>query len=366
MKKIINHIPTETMESIATAPVPEEVIKNISTSAEVAPIKRLTKYTKQSAIVNVSKNDIKFVIQSYYQIQKYRISLAGQIRSINASNEEEKNHELLDWLFSNMVQLEAEIKKAVEAYVQTTTVGQWLMKITGIGPILAGGLLTYFDPARAPSVSHFYSYAGLNDNNVPWLGKEESKKLVNQYISKDVTDEELMALSEATNRSYEKLLKMSLNDKGKRSKTQLTKNLAKPPYNTDLKKLCWKVGESFVKVSNKDTSLYGRIYRERKMLEEKRNENLEFKDQAEHILATTNIGTETDAYKWYSQGMLPPNHLNARAKRYAVKIFVSHLYDEMYKDHFHKQPVRAYVFEHLGHVDVIEPEVPSMINLGKE
>lgn len=341
-------------------------MKNTTTAilatTEAMPIKKLTKYLKENALVDVSKSDIRFVIQSYYQIQRYRISLAGQIRSLNTSDDlEDRKHDLLDWLFSNMEQLETEIKKAVEAYVKSTEVGRWLLQITGIGPILAGGLLTYFDPKKAPSVSHYYSYAGLNDNNDPWLGSEGAKKLVDQYVSKNVTDEELYALSNACRRSYSKLLRMSLNEKGSRSKTTLIKNMAKPPYNTELKKLCWKIGESFVKVSNKDASLYGRIYKERKMLETERNDRLEYADQAARILETTNIGKTTEAYKYYSIGKLPPNHINARAKRYAVKLFVSHLYDEMYKAEFHKNPVRAYVFEHLGHVDLIPPEVPGIV-----
>ena len=38
------------------------------------------------------------------------------------------------------------------------------------------------------------------------------------------------------------------------------------PWNAELKVLCWKLGDSFVKVSNKEGALYGRIYRERKAL----------------------------------------------------------------------------------------------------
>lgn len=355
MKQIEISMP-EVAETTTTKPV---ITKKPKT--ETVPIKKLTKYIKNTAIVGVSKNDIRFVIQSYYQIQKYRISLAGQIRAINQSDDDDKEHELLDWLFSNMVQLEEEIKKAVKAYVEADIVGQWLLKIVGIGPIIAGGLLCYLDPNKAPSVSHYYSYAGLNDNNNPWLGKEQAKKVVHDHVSTKCTDQELMELALATNRHFTRVLEMATDDKGKRSRVRLVKEMSKPPYNTDLKKLCWKVGESFVKVSNKPNSLYGRIYRERKALEEAKNEVYAYASQAEHVLRTTNIGKDTEAYKWYSQGMLPPAHINSRAKRYAVKIFISHLYDEMYKAEFAKEPVRAYVFEHLGHVDLVAPEVPSLI-----
>ena len=332
------------------------------TTVTVNPIKKISKHIKDISTINVNKNDIRFTIQTYYQIQTYRISLAAQIRSLNQSGDDAMQHELLDWLYSNMLQLEDEIKRAIASYVHNDPVGQWLEQVIGIGPILAGGLLCYFDVTKAPSVSHFYSYAGLNDNNVPWLGKEQATKIVNAIVSNEVTDSELMKLAEETNRHFSSLVRMC-DDNGKRSKAKLIKELSKPPYNKELKMLCWKIGESFVKVSGKEESLYGRIYKERKAFEESKNEQLDYKDQALAKLEKNNIGKTTEAYKSYSAGKLPPSHIASRAKRYAVKIFISHLYDEMYKHEFKKEPVRAYVFEHLGHVDVIPPEVPSMINL---
>ena len=338
-------------------------VATTNAAVSVTPIKKISQYVKDISTINVDKNDIRFTIQTYYQIQTYRISLASQIRSINQSEVEDvQQHQLLDWLFSNMVQLEDEIKKAIAAYVHNDPVGQWLEQVIGIGPVLAGGLLCYFDVHKAPSVSHFYSYAGLNDNNVQWLGKEQATKLVNKYVSTEITDSDLMNLAQATKRHFSSLVRMC-DDNGKRNKTKLIKELSKPPYNKELKMLCWKIGESFVKVSGKEESLYGRLYRERKALEEVKNEQLAYKDQAQDKLENNNIGKTTEAYKHYSAGKLPPSHIASRAKRYAVKIFISHLYDEMYRQEFKKEPARAYVFEHLGHVDVIPPEVPSMANL---
>ena len=43
------------------------------------------------------------------------------------------------------------------------------------------------------------------------------------------------------------------------------------------------------------------------------------------------IGKTTDAYKAYSVGKLPPAHIHARAKRYAVKMFISHLHEIWYE-----------------------------------
>lgn len=331
----------------------------VSNKVELEAISKLSKQIK-SSLVNVSKDDIRFCIKTYYQIQEYRIALAGQIRSLD-KEDSNSEHQLLDWLLDNMNILEKEIVKAMDAYTTNNQIGAWLKQIYGIGPVLAAGLLSYFDIKRAPSVSHFYSYSGLNKNNVPWLGKAKADKLVDSCVSVKVTDEELLELSRRSNRKFMQLIQYSTDRKsGKRSKTQLKKNLAKPPFNMELQVLLWKIGESFVKSSGREGSLYGKLYKERKAKEIESNNAGKFADQAEAALEEKNYDKSTESYKAYIQGKLPDGQIHARARKYAVKIFVSHLFDEMYKAEYGKQPPRAYVFEHLGHVDVIEPEVPGI------
>ena len=89
--------------------------------------------------------------------------------------------------------------------------------------------------------------------------------------------------------------------------------------------------------------------------EQERNELGLFKDQAERKLETTRIGKDTEAFKWYSQGMLPPAHIQSRAKRYAVKLFLAHWHHVAYEDHYGTQPPKPYVIEHGGHVHYIAP-----------
>jgi len=130
----------------------------------------------------------------------------------------------------------------------------------------------------------------------------------------------------------------------------------KRPWNAALKTLCWKIGESFVKVSNHPESLYGRLYLERKAQETSRNDNLEYRDQAVEKLKKFNIGKNTDAYKYYSIGKLPPGHIHARAKRYAVKIFLSHYHAKAYELEFGEKPPAPYPIAIMGHAHYIAPE----------
>ena len=111
-----------------------------------------------------------------------------------------------------------------------------------------------------------------------------------------------------------------------------------------------------MKVSGRDGAVYGQVYAARKEREIARNEMLEFKEQAEEKLRTTNIGKTTEAYQHYSQGKLPPAHLHMRAKRYAVKLFLSHWHHVAFEEQYGVPPERPYILtqpEHSQHF--IEP-----------
>src|SRR5258708_8365225 len=53
--------------------------------------------------------------------------------------------------------------------------------------------------------------------------------------------------------------------------------------------------------------------------------------------------------------MLRPAHIHARARRYAVRMFLSHLHQVWYEIEYGRPAPRPYAVEHLGHVHVIKP-----------
>lgn len=362
---------TEEDKEIASEFMNEEV------KADLNSFFKMSKALK-SSVVDVSVNDIRFLVQAYYQMQDIRIVLSGRIRAIEQGKsygasvvgEDGIPHaEALRWLYLNMLGLENEVKKALDIWSSVNPIAYWAKQVTGIGPVISCGLVSMLDIERAPSVSHFYSYAGLNDNNNPWLGKEKAKKIVEKYChSAQVTVEELVALSkdpECSGRSLEKLIKYAteldkkFNPTGRYTKEALIKGLSKPPYNEDLKVLVWKIGQSFVKVSNRPASLYGRLYQERKAYELEKNKNGDYSEQAAGIIVSKNWKNKSsDTYKAYASGILPDTHINSRAARYATKIFISHLWEEMYRLRYNDEAPRPYAIAHLGHVDLIAPEVP--------
>lgn len=248
----------------------------------------------------MTRNEARYLVDTYYQLQEFRIKATAQQRAQVDSAEPVAT---LAFFGQQFQALEDALKKALLGYASNDPVGRWAMEVIGIGPVLAAGLLAHLDISKAPTVGHFWSFAGLNPT-VKW-GKGQKR-----------------------------------------------------PWNNALKVLCWKIGESFVKVSGNEDSLYGRKYRERKAYELERNERGENAARAAEILTERNIGKDTDAYKAYAVGKLPPAHIHARAKRFAVKLFISHLHEEMFREaHDGAKPPNPYPIDHLGHAHYVEPEV---------
>lgn len=253
-------------------------------------ITKLSKELRLSAS-RLSTAEVRYLVDAYYQMQDDRIRANNQVRQIT---KDEPLPPLVTWLAEQCETLESQIKGALDVYVKSKPVGCWLLSITGIGPVISAGLLAHIDIEKAPTVGHIWRFAGL-DPTVKWEKKQ------------------------------------------------------KRPWNARLKVICWKAGESFVKVSNNDKAFYGHVYKERKALETSRNEQGLFRDQASAALEAKKIGKETEAYKSYSSGRLPPAHIHARATRYAVKLFLSHLHEEMYRERYGIDPPLPYPIAHLGH-----------------
>jgi hypothetical protein len=100
---------------------------------------------------------------------------------------------------------------------------------------------------------------------------------------------------------------------------------------------------------------YGHVYKERKAYEIARNERGDNKELAEQL--KDKVGKTTDAYKHLSSGVLPPGQIDARARRYAVKLFLSHLHGAWYETHFGTKPPLPYPIAHLGHAHFIPSPV---------
>jgi Transposase IS116/IS110/IS902 family len=261
---------------------------------ELTAILKLTKDLKSASRV-LGEHEARFLVDCYYQMQRDRIRSAHQERTLAEGSEP---NEVLSWLLGQRETLENQVRRALDAYSASKITGIWARSICGIGPVIAAGLLSNIDITKAPTVGHIWRFAGL-DPTVKW-------------------------------------------EKGQ-----------KRPWNNSLKRLCFLIGESFVKVSNNDKDVYGQIYKARKAIETAKNEAGEYADQAKASLEAKNFGRDTEARKQYEAGRLPLARIHLRSKRYAVKLFLSALHEVMFWDQFKELPPKPYALAHLDHVHYI-------------
>jgi hypothetical protein len=223
--------------------------------------------TKIVRTLELKTHEIAEMVELYYDSQTLRIAHANKERT-------EPPSELAEWLDFWCKAGESVINGALKRWLESEESppeAKWAFAQIGIGPVLASGLSAHIDLAKANSVSAVWKFAGL----APGF----DRKVKGQKL----------------------------------------------PYNARLKTLCWKLGESFVKVSGKEGATYGKLYAQFKAEEVHRNEAGLYKEAAARELAGKKFKAEDSVTKKrLLGGMLSDAHLHARAKRRAVKIFLSH------------------------------------------
>ncbi len=356
-----------------------------TTVTEFEALMRLSRDLKKAS-KDLPRKQARYIVDTYYQVQQFRIRLGNQIQAATSIGEPV---ELLGWVQQNMVTLESDLRLCLGEFARAYKVGRWCLSICGIGYVLAAGLLSQFDIRKAPTAGQFWRFAGL-DPSLTWLGKVGAEKLVSEILGKGpATETHLEEIATRTNRHPENIRRL-LKD-GKLTKATLTAVLAKRPWSNETKCLCaGKIADSFVKVQPQKNDFYGAFYGAHRAKEVVRNQEGDFVDQAKKALSEKKFGKDTASFKFYSglylpsvwdqwyetesskreamlkehvatKGdglpMLPPLHLHNRAERYAVKLFISHLHAVMYRDYHGEEGPKPYAFEKLGdkHRHFVEP-----------
>lgn len=269
------------------------------------------------AASTISSQEARFLVDYYYLCQEDRKRANNQMDALSKTGEP---NQVVTYLAEQANTLEVQVKKMLDAYTDGHPIGKWIKNHYGIGPVIAAGMLAHIDITKAPTAGHIWSFAGLNPNAV-W-------------------------------------------EKGK-----------KRPWNADLKTLTWKLGQCLMKFANHEDCYYGHIYQKAKAEYVTKNENGLYSEQAKRDLEsgkyrkkdyddTDGVVDETDegfkkAEFYLKQGKLPPAQIDARARRYAVKIFLSHLHQVWYEWHFKVPAPKPFALAILGHAHMIEP--PSKI-----
>jgi len=264
-------------------------------SIGLEPLGRLRRDLRASAAL-MKPEEARYLVDLYYMIQENRIRSAHQERT---SEEIEEPTDIVTWCAAAFLRMENEIKAALHVYAKGSPVGLWALSQHGIGPVITAGLLSHIDIERAPTVGHIWRFAGL-DPTVRWEKK------------------------------------------------------TKRPWNARLKTLCWKIGDSFVKFHNHEKCVYGKVYEARKAQEIERNVAGVFADQAAASLAEKRF-KESATRTAYEAGRLPDGRIDLRARRYAVKLFLSHYHHVAFECRYGTPPPKPYIIEHGGHVHFVKP-----------
>lgn len=171
----------------------------------------------------------------------------------------------------------------------------WLSRVYGIGPCLAGGLVAWLDPYRWRHESQLWKYMGMGVTITSWkchaCGKE-----IEHHPSLLAPDRPHPVCPECSN---------AMGAIGHADRREKGKKLG---YNPRCKVLAYKIGESFVRCSA-EKSGYRRLYDEfRKKLETAPCSKIHKDEKTGKLIGCFDA------------------HRHMKAKRLTVKIFLSHLY----------------------------------------
>lgn len=350
-------------------------VKTVEKEYELFNFDKMSRDVKKITAEKINKRELKALVDLYYQSQNQRIRVGNQIRAIRQESDDafKNSVEVLEWVYENEHIKEKQIFDIFKYYMKTSKTGQWLSNVKGIGPTFSIALLAYLDIEGKKAAGQFHSFCGLDDNNRPRYGKEKAREIVNSVMGdeKVITFDHLLELSEITGRTVDSLDKMSIEidyktkkpkmkkNKPVKTKESLIKGLSIIPYNAFLKKTCYLIAQSFVMNRDKG-SLYGEVYFNRKAVETKRNNEGFYAEQAAKQLREKHY-TDKDAIACLKEGKLTKLHIENRARRYAVKLFISHLFEQMWIESHGTNPPTPYIIEYsdeFEHNGYIEPETP--------
>jgi hypothetical protein len=322
------------------------------------PIKRLAKDLREAS-KSLTTQEVRYLVDLYYQIQDFRVQAGSEIKAMTKSKEPAR---VINWVYENQRRIEVSIKSSLVVYSdnESTGMGLWAKDVYGIGPVMASGLLAHIEMEPWRCANRLTIKKTCRPNK-PCRGGKCGR----------------IRLSTAG-----QIWRFAGLDP-----TAVWKPKQKRPWNAKLKILCWKLGESFWKFHNKPECVYGHLMEQRKNLEWERNEAGAFADQCAAILRGKEFKKDSEAPFWYGgqltveagrkvralemtperinlirelavepgKGvpMLPPAHIHARARRYTVKIFLSHWHAEAYRRYFKEEPPAPYPIAILGHAHKI-------------
>lgn len=257
------------------------------------------------AFEHYNQRSMRDIVSAYYRMQSERSVLSAHS---NKLQESEYNHDVLDRVSDVFVSIEDSLYPLFETFSSQYRVGQWALLHSGITPVFVAGLISNIDISKAYNVSSVYRYCGIDPSLT--------------YV------------------------------KG-----------SKVPWNTDLKSLVWKIGQSISKSNTDKHSFYVDLYHQNRTSCQQVNLSGGYSQKAKDTLANRNI-KNTAIRQTLESGFLPDVYIDAQARKFAVKIFLAHFHTVWYEDYhsaLNSNPTVAPRFRNSDYSDVYHIDVPNYV-----
>ena len=193
---------------------------------------------------------------------------------------DEDDIELVELMLDSLDSIESIIKRPLTNYSTASVVGEWCINQYGLGPVLTAGVMSHVDITKANTAGALWRYAGFEP---------------------------------------------SLQDSPKVS------------FNGELKNICWKIGLNFAKYANRTKCFYGQLYLRDRTRRTEDNNNLMYADRAYELLDNVSSKNKPNIAS-LSMGKLPQEQIDAQARRFAIKMFLSHYHAIAYQEYYNTVP----------------------------
>jgi hypothetical protein len=337
----------EPLSLIPIVKLSRDALKALSGGAAVPP----GGTASDAPTVGGTRDTARALVDLYYRMQEERKALANQVGAINRGADT-GGALWIEYTLKQIEVLEDNAASFLETYAWSHEMGPWLQAVHGIGPVLAAGLLAHL--TLQPTVGHWWRFAGL-DPHQKWLGKDDLKTLWAEQEGDIETRARIVA--GIVGRNPETVLRDATTDFRTGEVKGLTKDgaikaLARIPFNRPLKTLCWKIGDSFVKLGSREDAYYARYYRQRKAEEIARNLRGDRAELAARTLADKPMHAQRAIY---AEGRLPDGRIDLMARRATVKLFLSHMHEVWWRVEHGTAPPKPFSIAVLGHGHYLPP-----------
>lgn len=302
----LDHAPSEAAESQVARVVPT--------------FSRALRADLRAIADELTHEQVGYLVDLFYQLQRVRIQ---QQHRVTAATRAQQPRHLLALMGTAVHTLESALGDLLGHYAERSAQGRWLLSVHGIGPVLAGGLVATF-PNIPPTVGSWWRFAGL-DPTVQWLPRETVRAHLDELVParQRIATDAVARLAHLLGRRVETLLRY-LGDPPY-AREAVVKACMRRPWCARARELAWKVGESFIAQARRPKCLYGRAYWQRRLHED-----------AHHF-------------------GLAQAHRRARARRWTVKLFLSHYHTACYWYALHELPPAPYPIAIMGHQEYWMP-----------